>query len=113
MSPAAPSNRSRRALSAILRLRVWSVVVALGLIAASGLTHAEDVLRSLEGPDVTIIAGEDRTVYEYRQNGNLRMVKIVPTIGRPYYLVPADDTRGFGDLEQARMLIPKWVIVEF
>lgn len=76
-------------------------------------TAAEDVLRSLEGPDIVIMAGEDRTVYEYRQNGQLRMVKIVPRIGRPYYLVPADETRGFGDLEAAQTLIPRWVIVEF
>jgi len=41
------------------------------------------------------------------------MVKIVPRIGRPYYLVPADQTRGFGDLNQAKTLLPQWVIVEF
>ena len=35
------------------------------------------------------------------------MIKIVPKHGMPYYLVPRDDTRGFGDLEQADMLIPQ------
>ena len=68
---------------------------------------------ALDGPDVTIIAGEDRTVYEYRQNGHLRMVKVVPNWGKPYYLVPRDSTTGFGDLERADMLLPNWVIVEF
>jgi hypothetical protein len=82
----------------------------MGLAPAA---YAEEVRRSLEGPDVTIIAGEDRTVYEYRQNGQLRMVKIIPSFGRPYYLVPADETRGFGDLQQAKTLIPRWVIIEF
>ena len=71
------------------------------------------MLRSHEGPDVTIIAGEKRTVFEYRQNGHLRMVKIVPRFGRPYYLVPADETRGVTDLGEADMLVPRWVIVEF
>lgn len=65
------------------------------------------------GPDVTIIAGEERMVYEYRQNGQLRMIKVVPSVGRPYYLVPRDPTQGFGDLEQARTLVPEWVIWEF
>lgn len=65
------------------------------------------------GPDVTLIAGEERMVYEYRQNGQLRMIKIVPKRGKPYYLVPRDRTRGGGDLEQARMLMAEWVLWEF
>ena len=67
----------------------------------------------LRGPDVVIIAGEQRTIYEYRKNGALRMVKIVPNWGKPYYLLPRDQTRGFGDLERADALLPTWVIVEF
>lgn len=70
--------------------------------------NAED-----DGPDVTIIAGEARTIYEYWQNGHLRMIRIVPNIGRPYYLVPRDATQGYGDLEQADMLVPSWVLFEF
>ena len=65
------------------------------------------------GPDVTLIAGEERTVYEYRQNGQLRMIKVVPKFGKPYYLTPRDPTRGFGDLEQADMLLAEWVLWEF
>lgn len=68
---------------------------------------------ALTGPDVTIVVGEERTVYEYRQGGELRAIKIVPKQGKPYYLVPRDDTRGFGDLEQADMLVPRWTIIEF
>jgi hypothetical protein len=41
------------------------------------------------------------------------MVRVVPKWGKPYYLVPADQTTGFGDLERADKLIPSWVIVEF
>jgi len=65
------------------------------------------------GPDVTLIAGEKRTVYEYRQNGKLRLIKVVPENGRPYFLAPRDPTQGFGDLEQADMLVPEWVLIEF
>ena len=65
------------------------------------------------GPDVTLIAGEERTIYEYRQNGQLRMIKVVPKFGKPYYLAPRDRTRGWGDLEQADMLLPEWVLIEF
>lgn len=67
----------------------------------------------IRGPDVTLIAGEERTVYEYRQNGQLRMIKVVPKFGPAYYLTPRDPTRGFGDLEQADSLIAEWVLREF
>ena len=70
-------------------------------------------LEEARGPDVTLIAGEERTVYEYRQNGKLRMIKVVPRVGKPYYLAPRDPTTGFGDLEQAETLVPRWVLIEF
>lgn len=70
-------------------------------------------LEEARGPDVTLIAGEERTVYEYRQNGKLRMIKVVPNVGKPYFLVPRDPTTGFGDLEQADTLVPRWVLFEF
>ncbi len=88
--------------------------MAVTLLSANGASAAgASTLESLKGPDVTIIVGEQRTVYEYRQNGELRMVKIVPKWGKPYYLVPRDPTTGFGDLERAETLLPSWVIIEF
>lgn len=48
-------------------------------------------------PDITIVQQEDRVLYEYRDNnGRLLMVKVVPTKGRPYYLL---DTDGDGELD--------------
>jgi hypothetical protein len=83
------------------------------LACNASIAIASDADRESTGPDVTIVVGEERTVYEYRQAGELRMIKIVPKHGLPYYLVPRDDTRGFGDLDQADMLIPSWKIIEF
>ncbi len=82
------------------------------MVCASLTSHAAEE-DSLSGPDVVIIAGEEKVVYEFRQNGELRMVRVVPKWGKPYYLVPADNTKGFGDLERAEMLLPQWVIAEF
>ena len=85
--------------------------------AGSGIRPTEPPpalsLEEARGPDVTLIAGEERTVYEYRQNGKLRMIKVVPKMGKSYYLVPRDPTTGFGDLEQAETLVPRWVLIEF
>ena len=52
-------------------------------------------------------------IRDSRQGVQLRMVKIVPDWGKPYYLVPRDPTKGFGDLEKADMLLPSWVLFEF
>ena len=64
-------------------------------------------------PEVTIIKREDATVHEYRANGQLYMVKIVPARGKPYYLI---DTDGDGQLEsrsdelEQDFHVPHWVI---
>ncbi|MCZ6458566.1 MAG: DUF2782 domain-containing protein [Gammaproteobacteria bacterium] len=92
------------ALWSSLALMLMALVVSTSVRAADG---------DIRGPDVTIIAGEERTIYEYRQGGELRMIKIVPNWGKPYFLVPRDRTTGFGDLERAEMLLPSWVLFEF
>jgi len=64
-------------------------------------------------PDVTIVRGERQTVVEYRVNGQLRAVKVIPDVGAPYYLA---DTNGDGMLDDKRFplsadfLINQWVI---
>ena len=94
------------------RLTAGLLALAIG-VGGTATAAAATTDESLSGPDVTIIAEEERTIYEFRQNGELRMVRIVPAFGKPYYLVPRDPTQGFGDLERADMLLPSWVIVEF
>jgi len=63
--------------------------------------------------DIEIVSGDDRIVYEYRQNGKLVAIKVVPKRGKPYYMVPADEHGLPRDLETARHLYPQWVIVEW
>ena len=63
-------------------------------------------------PEVKIIKREDSTIYEYRINGQLYMVKVQPQVGPPYYLL---DTTGDGqlDVRQDRVwnnAIPQWVL---
>lgn len=98
-----------RTLSNLGKRAALSATVAVLVCATQSIQAAE----SVRGPDVVIIAGKDKIVYEFRQNGELRMVRVVPTWGKPYYLVPRDGTRGFGNLERADMLLPQWVIAEF
>ncbi|MEM7053471.1 MAG: DUF2782 domain-containing protein [Pseudomonadota bacterium] len=47
-------------------------------------------------PEVVIRQEEDRMVEEYRRGGRVHMVRIIPTIGEPYYMI---DTTGDGILD--------------
>ena len=47
-------------------------------------------------PDITIIRKGKKTIQEYRKNGELYMIKIVPAIGPAYYLL---DTTGDGNMD--------------
>ncbi len=94
------------------RAMLAALLVATGTVTATAAFAAE-VETGLSGPDVVIIASEERTVYEYRHNGALRYIRVVPKIGKPYLLVPADPTRGNGNLDQSEKLVPSWTIVEF
>jgi len=63
-------------------------------------------------PEVTIVESEKGTLYEYRVNGNLYMVKVQPVVGPPYYLLDLD---GDGRLdvrqnEPWNNSIPQWVL---
>ncbi len=63
-------------------------------------------------PQVTIVKKEAETREEYRIKGKLYMVKVTPSIGKPYYLV---DRQGDGkfveaDIAQNPVRPPMWVI---
>jgi len=64
-------------------------------------------------PEVKIIKRDNASIEEYRMNGVLYMVKIVPSIGLPYYLIDGD---GDGYLESRNntlepgLMVPQWMI---
>ncbi len=68
-----------------------------------------------DAPAVTIKPTSEGVVEEYRSAGRLYMLKIIPKVGRPYYLV---DPRGDGnfvhyDSHESGFSPPMWVIKEF
>ena len=64
-------------------------------------------------PEITIIRRDDATITEYRVNGNLYKVKIVPVVGPAYYLIDRD---GDGQMETRTndiyedIVVPQWVL---
>jgi len=65
--------------------------------------------------DIQIIEGKDKTIYEYRNNGILLMIKVVPKNKKrkPYYMVPGDGSAHYKSLEFHKKLYPQWVIKEW
>ncbi|WP_417564889.1 DUF2782 domain-containing protein [Marinobacter sp.] len=62
-----------------------------------------------DGPQIVIRPGEKEVFYEYRVNGQLLEIKVVPDVGPEYYLVPADGGGWIRETE-SEMLVPSWVI---
>jgi len=67
-------------------------------------------------PDITIIRKGKKTIQEFRKNGQLYMVKIIPAVGPSYYLIDTDgdgnmDVRG-SDLDKG-MKINQWKLFEW
>lgn len=63
--------------------------------------------------DIEIVAGKDRTIFEYRNNGYLLMIKVVPKHGRPYYMIPADGSPHYRSLDYSKKLYPSWIILQW
>ncbi|MBI5006827.1 MAG: DUF2782 domain-containing protein [Nitrosomonadales bacterium] len=70
---------------------------------------------NLDEPQVTITKQADLTVEEYRANGRLYMIKVIPKVGAPYYLV---DDKGDGKFARQESMdsglrVPRWIIKRF
>ena len=97
----------------------WLALVMIAIVALMALEFkAEEDAKAIapsrqRGPDVVLRETPERTIHEYRQNGQLTMIKVVPKKGKPYFLVPVDPTENFGELGRAKQLKPQWVIKRF
>lgn len=96
----------------------------LGLLAAPAM--AQESGEPVETPDEPVIisdyqppgseaqivirpGNENEVFYEYRVNGELVEIKVVPDIGPEYYLVPAEGG-GWIRESETELLVPSWVI---
>ncbi|MDH3514734.1 MAG: DUF2782 domain-containing protein [Gammaproteobacteria bacterium] len=65
-------------------------------------------------PEITITTKGTEIHEEYRLNGRLYMIKVIPKKGKPYYLI---DQEGSGQFRRSdfepRIAIPTWVIKRF
>ncbi|MFP3976323.1 MULTISPECIES: DUF2782 domain-containing protein [Marinobacter] len=68
-----------------------------------------DYQSSNAGPQIVIRPGDDEVFYEYRVNGQLMEIKVVPEVGLEYYLVPADGGGWIRETD-SDMLVPSWIL---
>ncbi len=68
-----------------------------------------------DAPAVTIKPGSQGRVIEYRANGKLYMLKVIPKVGKPYYLIDGKGDGQFArqDSLDSGMRPPMWVVKEF
>ena len=71
------------------------------------------VAREISQADEVLITEEgERTTLEYKVNGQLRLIRVIPAVGPEYYLYPEDQTLE-ASIDQSDSLIVRWKLLEF
>jgi len=93
-------------------MRAYLIMLALlASLLPLHTTHAEEAALPVE-PEITIRHENDETFYEYRVNGILKEIKVVPKIGPTYYLVPADGNAWIRE-DRSQVLVPSWILFKW
>ncbi|MFY9180274.1 MAG: DUF2782 domain-containing protein [Venatoribacter sp.] len=80
--------------------------LALLFLSAAWVQAANEV-----GETITIRNDQDVTYYEFRVNGEISEIKVVPKKGPAYYLVPSQQEDGeFVRKDNPKIRVPSWVI---
>ncbi len=87
------------------------IAVQLGLTLSTPTVTAQEAALPVE-PQIVIRNEDDKTFYEYRVNGVLKEIRVVPKVGPTYYLVP-DDGNAWIREDRSQVLVPSWVLFEW
>lgn len=83
--------------------------------ASAAFDAGADMSQPGDEPQVTIAPPKDAVIEEYRVGNKLYMIKIIPKVGAPYYLI---DDQGDGKFVRQESLDsgfrpPRWVLHRF
>lgn len=94
-----------------MKRALLALVLALLAPLGSPYVMAENDQQAVE-PDITVRQEDDRVIREYRVNGELYAIEVVPKVGKPYYLVDSDGDGNFerSNIEGQRIKVPQWVL---
>lgn len=89
----------------------FTKTLALATALSASLFSFNTLAADPAGETVTIRNDGDNTYYEFRVNGKVSEIKVVPKIGKPYYLIPTHEQDGdFMRKDNPEMRVPSWVI---
>ncbi|ANF59494.1 hypothetical protein A5892_04750 [Halotalea alkalilenta] len=99
-------------MSALFALPLALPMIGIETIAQA---QAQDQQQDAPAPDITTRQEDDRTVREYRVNGQLYAIEVVPNVGPSYFLV---DSNGDGNFQRSpnntqRIAIPQWTLLRW
>ncbi|MCK0745430.1 DUF2782 domain-containing protein [Chromohalobacter nigrandesensis] len=83
------------------------IVLGLGLGLIIGASASLAVAQP--SPDITVRQDDNRTLKEYRVNGELYAIEIVPQQGASYFLLDDDGDGNFERRDARRVEMPDWV----
>jgi hypothetical protein len=89
--------------------RVLATSLLLVLFSSGLLAPVSAYAVDADGETVTIRNDGDNTYYEFRVNGELAEIKVVPKQGPSYYLIPSRDG-DFVRKDDPDIVVPSWVI---
>lgn len=111
----------------LLQLKLSLSLLLLMLFASPAIYAADNILpppplpeepqksTEIPEPEVKIIHKKDSIIEEYRINGQIRYIKIIPSKGPAYYMVDTDGDgevdRRFNDLENPP--INQWILFQW
>lgn len=82
---------------------LWLLLIGIGLSGGALSDESEET--------VTIRNEEGKTFYEYRVNGEVVEIKVVPKHGKPYYLIPSKNEHdNFVRRDEPRARAPWWLL---
>ncbi len=94
-----------------MKPRQLLTTITLAPALLMGLTFSTLSQAADPAETITIRNDGDNTYYEFRINGEISEIKVVPKRGPAYYLVPTEQEDGdFVRKDNPEMRVPKWVI---
>ncbi|MDK2778148.1 MAG: DUF2782 domain-containing protein [Pseudomonadota bacterium] len=94
-----------------MKPRQLLTTITLAPALLMGLTFSTLSQAADPAETITIRNDGDNTYYEFRINGEISEIKVVPKKGPAYYLVPTEQEDGdFVRKDNPEMRVPKWVI---
>ncbi|WP_110685879.1 DUF2782 domain-containing protein [Salinicola aestuarinus] len=87
-----------------------SVIVTFATLSVFALpAQAQSSSQSGPTPEVMTVQEAGQTLKEYRVDGKLYAIRIIPADGPAYFLLDATGGGNFERVDQARVAVPDWV----